>query len=62
MSIDKELRSVIILQSGGQKSENGCFAEIEDFILNNMGNIKFCRTIVRGEPTNFVDDLCMKNC
>ena len=58
----EELRCSIQKQSGGLISTNGSYSEIENFILENMGDIKNCRTIERGNPTKFIEDLCMKNC
>lgn len=60
--MDKILRCGITLKSGGIVSKNGTFAEIEDFVLENMGNIKSCRTIVQGEQNKYIDELCMKDC
>ncbi|MBD3196345.1 MAG: hypothetical protein GF317_14900 [Candidatus Lokiarchaeota archaeon] len=59
---DKILRSCIIKKEGPSVSMNGTYSEIENFVLENMGNIKSCRTIVRGEPNKFIDELCMKDC
>jgi hypothetical protein len=60
--MDNILRCAITKKSGGIVSKNGSFAEIEDFVLENMGNIKSCRTIIQGQPNKFIEELCMKDC
>lgn len=60
--MDKILRCGITLKSSGIVSKNGTYSEIEEFVLEHMGNIKYCRTIVQGEQNKYIDELCMKNC
>lgn len=57
-----EYRSVIIKKSGGMVSKNGSYNDVETFILENMGNIKKCRTSERGRTNGIIVELCMQNC
>jgi hypothetical protein len=57
-----ELRSAILRKTGKIVSMNGSYSEIEDFILENMGIIRSCRTAVKGDSGNIISELCMTDC
>jgi deoxyhypusine synthase len=58
--MDNKYRTSIIKKSGEIVSKNESYNEVETFILENMGNIKKCRTCEKGK-NNIVQELCLEN-